>query len=278
MNSQMPPPRQAIASQSEAGKTCPYCRFPLKEGSAIVQCGSCEATHHADCWQENGGCTVVGCVAGSSADTVTKVSSPLPSDVAMPPQSPPAIRARHTPWLAIAVLVLAFAIVGTGVAFITSNNKSDATSGETDPPAESSGSADGAEDSAVDPNSIDYGDAVPSDPDSSDFSDTDPADSDDTSSTSSGSAARSDVPEYDGYVAQIGSYKRYVGAEASAAQLSESGLSTRILRSSDIEEFKSGYWVVYVGPFDSESEADRAARTANRYGAKGAFSRFATVK
>ncbi len=43
------------------GKTCPYCQFPLKADSDVVQCPSCIVPHHKECWAENGGCTTFGC-------------------------------------------------------------------------------------------------------------------------------------------------------------------------------------------------------------------------
>lgn len=43
------------------GRTCPYCQFPLKPGDDLRVCGQCGMPHHADCWNENGGCTTYGC-------------------------------------------------------------------------------------------------------------------------------------------------------------------------------------------------------------------------
>lgn len=43
------------------GRLCPYCRFPLKTRERMVICPACRVAHHADCWQENGGCTTYGC-------------------------------------------------------------------------------------------------------------------------------------------------------------------------------------------------------------------------
>lgn len=46
----------------EAEKTtCPYCKTPLKEGDDVVLCPSCQILHHADCWEENKGCSTFGC-------------------------------------------------------------------------------------------------------------------------------------------------------------------------------------------------------------------------
>jgi hypothetical protein len=43
------------------GKTCPYCQFPLKADSEVVECRACKVPHHRECWVENGGCTTFGC-------------------------------------------------------------------------------------------------------------------------------------------------------------------------------------------------------------------------
>src|SRR5205807_1402812 len=57
---------RATATRDQTGRACPYCRFPLKEGTEMVVCGTCKAAHHADCWDDNHGCAVVGCAAGPS--------------------------------------------------------------------------------------------------------------------------------------------------------------------------------------------------------------------
>ncbi len=46
---------------SHIGKTCPYCQFPLKADSEVVECRACKVPHHRECWAENGGCTTFGC-------------------------------------------------------------------------------------------------------------------------------------------------------------------------------------------------------------------------
>ncbi|MBU0607506.1 MAG: hypothetical protein KKI08_06445 [Armatimonadetes bacterium] len=40
---------------------CPFCRFPIKEGSRIHRCSRCKVLHHSECWRENGGCSTYGC-------------------------------------------------------------------------------------------------------------------------------------------------------------------------------------------------------------------------
>jgi len=51
--------------QSYLGKTCPYCQFPIKQESEVVQCRACQVPHHRECWEENGGCTTFGCNSNS---------------------------------------------------------------------------------------------------------------------------------------------------------------------------------------------------------------------
>jgi hypothetical protein len=64
------PMTRVIATAIDAGRPCPYCRFPLKEGAAVERCDSCNSLHHEDCWRDGGGCAVLGCVeAGSAANT-----------------------------------------------------------------------------------------------------------------------------------------------------------------------------------------------------------------
>jgi TM2 domain-containing membrane protein YozV len=40
---------------------CPYCRTPLEAEDESTICEACATPHHADCYAENGGCTVFGC-------------------------------------------------------------------------------------------------------------------------------------------------------------------------------------------------------------------------
>jgi hypothetical protein len=40
---------------------CPYCRAPLGAEDESIICDACATPHHADCYAENGGCTVFGC-------------------------------------------------------------------------------------------------------------------------------------------------------------------------------------------------------------------------
>jgi TM2 domain-containing membrane protein YozV len=40
---------------------CPYCRAPFEPEEEVKVCEACATPHHADCYAENGGCTVFGC-------------------------------------------------------------------------------------------------------------------------------------------------------------------------------------------------------------------------
>lgn len=63
------------AGANTAGKLCPYCQNRIALGSDVVLCPACGTPHHAECWQQNGGCTTFGCL---SVPTETGVS-PNPS-------------------------------------------------------------------------------------------------------------------------------------------------------------------------------------------------------
>lgn len=63
--------RSQAAGGDYVGKTCPYCRFPIKPGEQITICPKCDTPHHTDCWEENEGCTTYGCDGGQSAATPT---------------------------------------------------------------------------------------------------------------------------------------------------------------------------------------------------------------
>ena len=47
--------------ENHIGKTCPYCKTELKEGEEIKVYPACSIPHHVGCWEENKGCTTIGC-------------------------------------------------------------------------------------------------------------------------------------------------------------------------------------------------------------------------
>lgn len=124
--------QESVAGPAQTGRACPYCRFPLKQGVAVVTCPICDATHHAECWRDNGGCAIVACAggpttrpAGGAAETPTathRSGADVHSEhgvTPIPPPPPPL--GRRSPSLAVAVIVLALAVGGAAVAIVLSN-------------------------------------------------------------------------------------------------------------------------------------------------------------
>ncbi len=81
---------------------CPYCRAKIEDGDHSLSCEGCGTLHHADCYAENGGCTIFGCskapadepklsVSTPEVLAVATNSSPVPTEtrVAVPPPPPP---------------------------------------------------------------------------------------------------------------------------------------------------------------------------------------------
>lgn len=54
---------------------CPYCRGPIEAGEPALECEGCGTPHHADCYEENDGCTVFGCVKAPPDEAKVSVSS-----------------------------------------------------------------------------------------------------------------------------------------------------------------------------------------------------------
>lgn len=55
----------AVAPGTEViGANCPFCGDLIKGVGLIRLCPACRAVHHAECWEENGGCTTLGCARG----------------------------------------------------------------------------------------------------------------------------------------------------------------------------------------------------------------------
>ncbi len=106
---------KVVTTTADAGRSCPYCRFPLKEGAAAERCDGCNSLHHEDCWQDGGGCAVLGCVrAGTATAPVAGTYAPppshLPGGYPLPPHELP--RASSLTVLIVAGVV---ALLGVGI-------------------------------------------------------------------------------------------------------------------------------------------------------------------
>ncbi|MGH2958782.1 MAG: SPOR domain-containing protein [Solirubrobacterales bacterium] len=261
--------------------SCPYCRFEVRNEDAVA-CDACQASHHVDCWDDNGGCAVYGCVnspkhdaademhpAKAAAATAVFPAASTPLEAAPhPPAAAPSVAGQksvHGIYLAVAG-ILALAIVIAGVAIAVSISRGPAepavaaseTSTADSSPEQSSSSTDDSLDAEPAPDPEPEAESAPA-----------------ASSSSTSRSASTDSP---GYVAQLGSFTNRSGAEELRDQLSSAGVTASILRSNNIVEFEPGYWVVYTGPFSSRSDANDSADEANANGAQGGFSRYATPR
>jgi hypothetical protein len=81
---------------------CPYCRTKIGDDNPSFACEGCGTIHHADCYAENGGCTIFGCSKAPADEPKLSVSSPellavgtqttatvIETRVAPPPPPPP---------------------------------------------------------------------------------------------------------------------------------------------------------------------------------------------
>ncbi len=126
------------STAAEAGRSCPYCRFALKEGVLVQRCAVCTSVHHEDCWNDGGGCAIFGC-AGAGTAPAAKVASqvyppppPPPRGVA-PVAPPPGEPSKSTRGLLIAVIaVLAVGIAAAGGYLLTSKSGEEPASASTD--------------------------------------------------------------------------------------------------------------------------------------------------
>ena len=69
--------RRLKANKVIAGKRCGWCKEPLTFGEDAAVCGECKLLHHAECWDEKGGCARPGCA-----------NAPLQGMEAAPPPPP----------------------------------------------------------------------------------------------------------------------------------------------------------------------------------------------
>lgn len=57
-------------------EVCPYCRTPISEDEQVTACEGCDTRHHAECYAENGGCTIFGCSCVPPEEPKLIVSAP----------------------------------------------------------------------------------------------------------------------------------------------------------------------------------------------------------
>ena len=57
-------------------EVCPYCRGPLLAEEPVTECEGCGTRHHADCFEENGGCTIFGCTKAPVDEPKMTISAP----------------------------------------------------------------------------------------------------------------------------------------------------------------------------------------------------------
>ena len=97
---------KVLATAADAGRPCPYCHFPLKEGVAAERCDSCNSLHHEDCWRDGGGCAVLGCVeagtatagsVGPAGQQYTAAAPIAPQPMPISPQPPQPISPQPPP-------------------------------------------------------------------------------------------------------------------------------------------------------------------------------------
>ena len=70
---------------------CPYCRTAFGPEEQPILCEGCGTAHHADCYAENGGCTIFGCSKAPGDEPKMSVSTPelAAVPVAAPATAPP---------------------------------------------------------------------------------------------------------------------------------------------------------------------------------------------
>ena len=73
-------------------KTCPYCQTPIQPGAPVIVCNACGSTHHAECWQQNRGCTTFGCHGGPAA-----ARAPEPPPALFTASIPPPLLSQNNP-------------------------------------------------------------------------------------------------------------------------------------------------------------------------------------
>lgn len=84
------PARIRFSPSRAHGADCPYCRQPTgthREGP-LMRCDACDGQHHADCWNDHGGCAVFRCRRGPPPERVARPALTPPATKSAPPLEP----------------------------------------------------------------------------------------------------------------------------------------------------------------------------------------------
>ena len=80
-------------------EVCPYCRTKIVAEDGPIVCEGCGTAHHADCYTENGGCTIFGCSKAPGDEPKLSVSTPelaaMPATPAPPLSMLPVVSPGH---------------------------------------------------------------------------------------------------------------------------------------------------------------------------------------
>ena len=83
-----------------------------------------------------------------------------------------------------------------------------------------------------------------------------------------------DWPGGSGYSAMLGAFSSEANARTRQREAAERGLDAGVLYSSEFSSLRPGYWVVFSGDFESESDAAARASHARELGYSDSYPRF----
>lgn len=100
-------------------EVCPFCSADLGFDADLNNCPECGTSHHLDCWDENGGCAVVGCGTPQAAakKKLPKIKNSRALDEGVPSAYrgplPGASRGSVFPWIALLLVGMGLVIAVT---------------------------------------------------------------------------------------------------------------------------------------------------------------------
>jgi hypothetical protein len=106
--------------RAEVRETCSICQFPVGAEEARTQCPDCGLPFHAECWEQNFGCSAYGCLQVNalkpSAPQQGVAGPPVPSQSALAPQAavPPS---EPFPWDHLLLAASGLCVLGSLFAF-----------------------------------------------------------------------------------------------------------------------------------------------------------------
>jgi hypothetical protein len=96
--SESPDTAMPVRKTADKPKKCSICHSPINPGESFVTCPDCAMQYHAECWQENLGCSSYGCPQVNCLKPAEATPAPVPVEKSDAPSTEAEIAPPGLPW------------------------------------------------------------------------------------------------------------------------------------------------------------------------------------